>query len=120
MPYLPIQRSINWNTRSYGSAATARQRSCNGISTVKSSPFRGNRHYNRANAFWQGDAMRARLITPLLLGGIILSLQAQTTPVAQISGVVQDSSGAAIPGAQVTVANTDTSAVRIAVSGPDG
>jgi hypothetical protein len=43
-----------------------------------------------------------------------LYLSAQTSPVSQISGTVQDSSGAAIPGAQVQLTNIDTNAIRTA------
>ena len=49
-----------------------------------------------------------------------LALQGQGTSVAQISGTVQDSTGLAIPSAQVTITNTDTGAVRTVQSGPDG
>ncbi|MBV8728335.1 MAG: carboxypeptidase regulatory-like domain-containing protein, partial [Acidobacteriia bacterium] len=56
----------------------------------------------------------------LLLGAIALCSHSQTITVSQISGIVQDVSGAAIPGAQVTVTNTDTSAARSVLSGADG
>ncbi|MBV9743747.1 MAG: carboxypeptidase regulatory-like domain-containing protein, partial [Acidobacteriia bacterium] len=56
----------------------------------------------------------------LLLGAIALCSHSQTITVSQISGVVQDVSGAAIPGAQVTVTNADTSAARSVLSGIDG
>ncbi len=46
-------------------------------------------------------------------------LQAQITA-GSINGVVQDSSGATIPGATVTIVNTATSATRTAVSSQDG
>jgi hypothetical protein len=48
----------------------------------------------------------------------LLYAHAQAT--AQISGTVLDASGAAIPGAQVQITNTDTNAVRTAQSGSDG
>ncbi len=64
--------------------------------------------------------MESRLIQALLLSGIFVGLHAQTTTVSQISGTVQDSTGAAIAGAQVIVTNTDTSATRTVVSGADG
>lgn len=39
---------------------------------------------------------------------------------ARISGMVQDPSGSVVPGAEVRVTQTDTNAVRTAVSGDDG
>jgi hypothetical protein len=45
---------------------------------------------------------------------------AQSTTVSQISGIVQDASGAAIPEASVTITNTDTAAVRTTVTSADG
>ena len=44
----------------------------------------------------------------------------QATAVSQISGVVQDSSGAAVPNAEIRVTQTDTGLVRPTTSGPDG
>jgi hypothetical protein len=66
------------------------------------------------------NAFRALIVSGIILSGIILSLQAQTTTVSQISGIVQDSTGASVAGAQITVTNTATSAARTAVSGTDG
>lgn len=45
---------------------------------------------------------------------------AQATAVDQISGTIQDSTGAAIPGAQITALQTATGFSRSAVSGSDG
>src|ERR1700680_3791582 len=45
---------------------------------------------------------------------------AQAVSTSQISGTVQDSSGLAVPGAEVKVTQTDTGAIRAVVSGPDG
>ena len=45
---------------------------------------------------------------------------AQSVSSAQLSGVVRDSSGGALPGADVTVTKTDTGAVRSVVTGVDG
>ncbi len=64
--------------------------------------------------------MGTQVFRALVLSGMILGLHAQTTTVSQISGIVQDSTGAAVAGAQVTVTNTNTSAARAAVSGTDG
>src|SRR2546430_6072169 len=54
----------------------------------------------------------------LLSAGIInLWRQGQSS---QIAGVVQDSTGAVIPGTQVTVTNTDTNISRTVQSAEDG
>jgi hypothetical protein len=45
---------------------------------------------------------------------------AQAVSTSQISGTVQDSTGAAIPGAQLKLMQTDTGMVRVSSSGPDG
>jgi len=47
-------------------------------------------------------------------------LLAQSAAVAQISGTVQDSSGATVPGAQISVTQTSTGAIRSTQSGADG
>jgi hypothetical protein len=64
--------------------------------------------------------MKTTLFYALLLSALFLNLQGQTTTVSQISGVVQDASGAAVAGAQVTVTNADTAAARSVVTGTDG
>ncbi len=62
----------------------------------------------------------------LLLGAVLLSLMtsdpaaAQAVASAQISGVVRDGNGGAIPGADVTVTKTDTGMTRSTVSETDG
>ena len=55
----------------------------------------------------------------LLLAGVLIctSLFAQT---AQIQGTVLDSTGSAVPGADVKATQTDTGAVRNVTSGADG
>jgi len=45
---------------------------------------------------------------------------AQSVSSAQVSGVVRDSSGGALPGADVTITKIDTGAVRSVVTGADG
>jgi hypothetical protein len=45
---------------------------------------------------------------------------AQTVAVAQLSGTVVDQSGAALPGAEVTVTQTDTGMSRFVITGVDG
>src|SRR5712692_9050226 len=49
------------------------------------------------------------LVIGLILGAVVVSSQLST---GTISGVVQDTSGAVIAGAMVTVRNVDTGAVR--------
>src|SRR5437867_8179489 len=44
----------------------------------------------------------------------------QAVSTSQVSGVVQDSSGASVPGAQVTLRQTDTGQLRSVVSNADG
>ena len=58
------------------------------------------------------------LIVWVLLCAATLWGQAQNT--AQIQGTVQDASGAAVPGAEVRATQTETGAVRGAVSDTDG
>ena len=57
------------------------------------------------------------LLTTLLAGGTAWS---QAVAGSQISGVVRDTSGAAIPGAEITVTKTDTGTVRTVFTGADG
>lgn len=63
---------------------------------------------------------------PALLGVFILSFVSNGTALAQavagsqLSGVVHDSSNAALPGAEVTVTRTDTGLMRTTFSGADG
>jgi Carboxypeptidase regulatory-like domain len=45
---------------------------------------------------------------------------AQAIAGSQLSGVVRDSSGGAIPGAEITVTKTDTGAIRTVFTGADG
>src|SRR5580658_5559747 len=52
--------------------------------------------------------------------GLSVLAWAQALSTSQISGTVQDSSGSAVPGAEVKLTQTDTGAVRTTTSGPDG
>src|SRR5262245_57608677 len=62
-----------------------------------------------------------KLFALMLLAGVSAPrMSAQSAPVAQISGTVQDSTGAAVPAAHVTITNTATSAARTVDSGTDG
>lgn len=60
------------------------------------------------------------------VGAILLSVLpvtlagAQSVSSAQVSGVVRDSSGGALPGAEVTISKIDTGAVRTTVTSTDG
>ncbi len=63
--------------------------------------------------------MRSIRIFACLLG-TALSVWAQAVSTSQVSGTIQDSSGAAIPGAQVKLIQTETGAVRSALSAGDG
>jgi hypothetical protein len=64
--------------------------------------------------------MKTALFSALLLSAMFIRLEAQSTAVSQITGVVQDSSGAPVPGAQVTLTNADTAAARTVTTGADG
>ena len=61
-----------------------------------------------------------------VIGMVVLGLlthgtaSAQAIAGSQLSGVVRDSSGGAIPGAEVTATKTDTGSIRTAFTGADG
>src|ERR1700730_12404809 len=59
-----------------------------------------------------------KLPVALVLALSVSSLWAQST--AQIQGIAQDQSGLAVAGAEVKATQTDTGAVRTAMSGADG
>jgi hypothetical protein len=63
-----------------------------------------------------------RLFPTVLLAAFLLpaALFAQSVSTSQIAGTIQDSTGLPVPGAQVTVTQTDTGASRTAQSGADG
>src|SRR5712691_8448818 len=60
------------------------------------------------------------LATTLCLFLACSAVFGQTAAVSQISGTVQDSTGLAVPGAQVIVTQTGTGVTRTATTGPDG
>jgi hypothetical protein len=64
--------------------------------------------------------MKKLLAFVLVAGMCAVNVNAQSAPVSQISGIISDASGAAVPGAHVVITNTDTSAARTVDSGPDG
>src|SRR5579864_1435191 len=82
--------------------------------------LRDHRPTIRQNCRTPGENMKTTLFYALLLSALFFNLQGQTTTVSQISGVVQDASGAAVAGAQVTMTNTDTAAARSVITGTDG
>jgi len=51
---------------------------------------------------------------------VAAALWAQAVSTSQVSGVVQDPTGAVVPGAQVKLMQTETGSVRLVTSGPDG
>src|SRR3954464_14624264 len=59
-------------------------------------------------------------LAPLLVLCIAFAARAQQTATSQISGVVQDPSGASIPSAEIRVTQTETGFTRLVVSGSDG
>jgi iron complex outermembrane receptor protein len=65
--------------------------------------------------------IRALSLTLMTAGVSLVAAQALAqSPDGRVAGVVRDSSGAAVPGANITVTNDQTSASQSAVSGPDG
>ena len=62
-----------------------------------------------------------KFVTGVVCGfWICPGLWAQITSTSQISGVVQDTSGLAVPGVLVTLTNTQTGATRTFTTGADG
>jgi hypothetical protein len=69
----------------------------------------------------KGGSINVRSVRLLLcLLGIALTLWPQAVSTSQVSGVVQDASGAAVPGAQVRMIQTGTAALRSTITGTDG
>src|SRR5580704_17244125 len=62
-----------------------------------------------------------RLIRVAVLGfGFSVVVWPQAVSTSQISGIVQDASGSAVPAADIKATRTDTGAIRTATSGADG
>jgi hypothetical protein len=61
-----------------------------------------------------------RLVVLIVVLAMPLPVAAQTVAIAQISGVVVDESGAALPGVDVVVTQTSTGLTRAVVSGARG
>jgi len=59
-------------------------------------------------------------LTLFVIFASALNLCGQATQVAQIGGTVQDASGAAVPGTQITVTNANTGIARTVTSAGDG
>jgi hypothetical protein len=74
-----------------------------------------------SNSLREGSTSMKKILVlvTVLACWVLVNLNAQSA-VSQISGMVQDSTGSAIPGAQVTLTNTDTGATRTVESGADG
>src|SRR5688572_1674962 len=65
--------------------------------------------------------IRVLSLTLVTAGVSLVAAQAfAQSPDGRVAGVVRDSSGATVPGANVTVTNDQTGATQSAVSGPDG
>src|SRR5207247_4348796 len=64
--------------------------------------------------------VRALLVIVALVVTSHSDARAQAIAGSQLSGVVRDSSGAAIPGVEVTAIKTDTGAIRTVVTDADG
>ena len=64
--------------------------------------------------------MRTLIVSLILLALTSVAAWAQATTTSTIAGSVQDASGAAVPGSQVTATQTDTGLMREVVSGSDG
>ena len=64
--------------------------------------------------------IRALLGIVVLVLATHVTVSAQAIAGSQLSGVVRDSTGGAIPGAEVTMIKTDTGAIRTVFTGADG
>jgi Carboxypeptidase regulatory-like domain/TonB dependent receptor-like, beta-barrel len=64
--------------------------------------------------------MRSKVVLGLCFFFFAAIVSAQTISTSQIRGTVVDASGAPVPGAQITLTQTATGAVRTATSGTDG
>ncbi|HTZ99538.1 MAG TPA: TonB-dependent receptor [Candidatus Aquilonibacter sp.] len=64
--------------------------------------------------------MRSKFVVGLCFFFFCAILSAQTISTSQIRGTIVDTSGAPVPGAQITLTQTATGAVRTATSGSDG
>src|SRR5437763_16284372 len=68
----------------------------------------------------KATAIRSIAIAAILCALTVTTAAAQAVTGSQVSGVVKDTSGAALPGAEVTITKTDTGAVRTTFTGTEG
>src|SRR5689334_7489642 len=66
-------------------------------------------------------ALRVRTLIPVAAMAVLCAAPLRSQPAeGRLSGVVRDTTGAAVPGATVTVTNTASNAIQTATSGADG
>jgi hypothetical protein len=64
--------------------------------------------------------LRTVLVALLISAAAVNAARAQAVAGSQVSGVVKDSSGAVLPGVEVTMSKTDTGTSRTVFTGSDG
>src|SRR5437764_2905150 len=75
---------------------------------------------------WATVTLVFLIVRPLILAGLLVwsqgssELRAQTASTSAIAGVITDASAGAVPGATITVTNTDNGQSRTVTTGPDG
>src|ERR1041384_6125283 len=74
---------------------------------------------------WEAKVGKASAIRSVSIAVILCALSAATAAAqavagSQVSGIVRDTSGGALPGAEVTITKTDTGLMRTTFTGSDG